>query len=146
MGDSPGGTTGSEVDPEVAARVVNAYPVDCALVYGSHVDGTATDDSDVDVAIGFEDGLAASERLDYRIELTTELAKTLGTDDVDVADLDDIRPEVGLSALDTGIVLVGDKETLDRYREQFERDTDEETRNERMQRFDKVLDRLEGQV
>lgn len=146
MDGGPERTEAERIDTDAITSAVETYPVVCALVYGSRVGGTATKGSDVDIAVGFEEDIPATERLEHRIELTTELAKTLGTDDIDVADLDTVRPAVGLSALDTGIVLLGDEETLARYRERFEREGDEETHEERMRRFDGVLDRLEGRV
>ena len=75
------------------------------MSYGSHVHGTETTDSDV--AVGFEESVPASGRLDRRVALVD----ALGTDHVDVADLDGIRPEVGLAALETGRVLLGDRDT-----------------------------------
>lgn len=131
---------------EAVTDVLGEYPVECGVLYGSLVEGAARSDSDVDVAVGFEPGVSAPERLQYRIELTVELSKRLDTDAVDVADLDRLRPEVGLSAVETGIALVGDESVLDSYRERFEGETGEETHEERMRRFDAVLENLEGRV
>jgi predicted nucleotidyltransferase len=149
MGDNPGdGLAGGDVDSEDVARIVERYPVRCAVLYGSRVRGTATADSDVDVAVAFEEGLSPTERLERRIDLTGDLIDALGTDDVDVADLDTIRPEVGLSALRTGCVLLGTQDVIEDYRERFERETtiDEDTHEQRMRRFDSILEQLEGQV
>ena len=134
------------VDPERVAAVVERYPVRLAVLFGSHARGTQTRDSDVDVAVAFEGNRSASERLELRIDLVADLVDALGTDDVDVSDLEGIRPEVGASALETGTVLVGDRETVDAMRERFERERGDETREERLDRFDSILDRLEGKV
>ena len=81
------------------------------MLYGSHVHGTETTDSDVDVAVGFEESVPESERLDRRVD------------------------------------LVGDRDTLEGYRDRFEREqTAPETHEERIQRFDALLDRLEETV
>lgn len=120
---SQGPTT--DIDPDQVRSVIKEYPVRCAFLFGSHAHGTATTSSDIDVAVAFEEGLSAAERLEQRIELTTALSKALGIDAIDVTDLDQVRPEVGRSVLETGIVLVGD---------------------DRMRRFDDVLERLEGRV
>ena len=148
MADAPGrDVDGVNVDPEAIRRVVEQYPVRCAVLYGSHVQATPTKESDVDIAVAFETDLTAAERLEQRVELTARLVDALGTDDVDVADLDAIRPEVGISALESGRRLYGDQKTLDEYLERFERETpDDETHEDRMRRFDSVLERLEESV
>ena len=59
--------------------------------------------------------------------------------DVDVADLDAIRPEVGASALETGII-VGGTERVGAIRERFDREREtDETHEDRMRRFDSIL-------
>ena len=80
-----------------------------------------------------------------RIELTTELVLSLGTDDVDVADLETIRPEGREAALTDGTVLVGDRSTVEAYRKRFARErADDDTHNDRMERFDAILERLDA--
>ncbi|MFT4923512.1 MAG: hypothetical protein ACI8XM_002739, partial [Haloarculaceae archaeon] len=88
------------------------------------------------------------ERLDRRIDLTTDLVAFLGTNDVDVTDLDSVRPDVGSSALQHGTLLVGGREVLEEYLERFERERrpTDDSREERMHRFDALLERLEGKV
>lgn len=135
------------VDPDTVTDVVERYPVRVAVLYGSQVRGTATAASDVDVAVAFETKLSPADRLRQRIELTTDLAAALGTDEIDVADLEEIRPAVGRTALKDGTVLLGE-EFADEYLEQFEaaRERTAETHDERMERFDAVLDRLEARM
>lgn len=140
------GTRKENLDTDEIVDVVEEYPVRCAVLFGSRVQGAATESSDVDIAVAFEDGLSTATRLERRIELTTALSKALGIDDVDVTDLDRVRPEIGRSVLETGIVLVGDDQMLDEYRERFEREATDESHDDRMRRFDDVLERLEGQV
>jgi predicted nucleotidyltransferase len=136
------------VDTEPAVQTIEQYPVRLAVLFGSQVRGTATVRSDVDIAVAFEETLSATERLDTRIEVTTALVKTLGTNDVDVTDLDSVRPEVGANALKTGTRLVGDPTLLQAYAKRFEQELkeNEETHMERMRRFDALLERLETQV
>ena len=135
------------VDTEAAVRTLEQYPVRLAVLLGSQVRGTATAGSDVDVAVAFDPALTAAERLEVRIELTTALAKALGTNAVDVTDLDAVRPEVGIRAVETGTVLVGDQETLEEYADRYERALGaEETHTERTGRFDALLERLDAQV
>ena len=140
------GTRKEDLDTDEIVAVVEEYPVRCVVLFGSRVHGAATASSDVDIAVAFEDGLSSATRLERRIELTTALSKALGIDDVDVTDLDRVRPEVGRSVLETGVVLVGDDQALDEYRDRFEREATDESHDDRMRRFDDVLDRLEGRV
>lgn len=143
LGDEP---SDPDIDLDRVVPVLEGYPIRCAVLFGSYARGTQTTDSDVDIAVGFEGDLSSSERLDRRIEMTTDLMETLGTNDVDVADLDSIRPGVGAAALRTGILLVGDGDVVDEYLDRFDRETQDETHEERMRRFDAILERLEGQV
>lgn len=136
-----------EVDPDVVADVAAQYPVELAVLFGSHARARASPQSDVDVAVAFEEGLEPSERLELRIALTVDLVETLGTDDVDVADLESTKPAVAASALDHGIVLVGDREAVESTRERLDVDrSDDGSHEDRMRRFDDLLDRLEAEV
>jgi predicted nucleotidyltransferase len=136
------------IDAESAVRTIEQYPIQLAVLFGSQARGTAATVSDVDIAVAFEDALSAAERLEARIKLTTALAKALGTDDIDVADLDSVRPAVGAHALGTGTRLVGDRTLLEEYADRYERELerDEETHAERMRRFDALLERLEAKI
>ena len=135
------------VDPATVGRVVERHPVRVAVLYGSRVRGTAGMDSDVDVAVAFEEHLSSAERLQARIDLVVDLVEALGMDDVDVADLDVIRPEVGLAALERGEVLLGDEEA-DAYHDRFQEvaDRDHGTHEERMRQFDAVIERLKSRL
>lgn len=144
MTPSPGRES---IDPTAVERVVEQHPVRAAVLYGSRVRGTAGADSDVDVAVAFEDRLSSAERLQARVELVVDLIEALGIDDVDVADLDAIRPAVGLSALEDGDVLLGD-DVARTYRDRFREAAvlDDETHEDRMRAFDAVLERLKTQL
>ena len=142
---SPPSNRPTEVDLDVVTDVVERYPVEVAVLFGPHVRETASPDSDVAVDVAFAGDRSPSERLELRIELTVDLAEALGTDAVDVADLDSIRPAVGASALTHGAVLVGEENDLETVRDRFD-DEPDETHEERMERFDSILDRLEADV
>jgi len=136
-----------ELDVDVIVDTLEEYPVQCAILYGSYAHRTATADSDVDIAVAFEDALPETQRLDRRTDLVVDLMEVLDTDGIDVADLDTIRPEIGLQALETGYVLVGDRTTLEEYRDRFEREAPPvKTHEERIHQFDAILDRLEEKV
>ena len=133
------------VDTEAAVRTLKQYPVRLAVLFGSQVRGAATVESDADVSVTFEESLSAAERLEARTELTTALAKTLGTDDVDATDLDPVRLAVAARAVGTGALLAGSRTLLGGYRERFAPEAGEraETHAERVRRFDALLKRLE---
>lgn len=80
----------SEVRATVA-RVLAEHPVSVGFLFGSHARGEATDRSDVDVAVAFTGATPADPaENDQLFGLSADLARALGTDDVDV-----IRPSHG---------------------------------------------------
>lgn len=147
MDPGEGEKTMETISQERVRRVLETYPIRLAVLFGSQAEGTAIQQSDIDIAVAFDEELSPSQRLDKRIELTTELMTNLETDAVDVADLETIRPSVGRSALESGDVLLGDRSTVQAFRRQFEPEqTDADTHDDRMQRFDSILDRLAAKV
>lgn len=133
---------------EVVMQVVEEYPVKFAVLFGSYARGTETPESDIDVAVAFDSDRSPQERLELRIDLVVELTKALEMDAVDVADFESIRPDIGLSALQTGTVLVGEKDQIEQLLDDLEQEvtTDEETHEDRMRRFDSILEQLEANV
>ena len=69
-----------EVDVDAIVDTLEEYPVQCAILYGSHAHRTATEDSDVDIAVAFEDDLPETRRLDSRVDPVVALMEVLGTD------------------------------------------------------------------
>lgn len=136
----------ADIDPAAVRRVLLHHPVKVGVLFGSHVDETMTAESDVDVAVVFKDDLSRDERHQARLNIIVDLMETLGRNDVDVIDLKGTRPAVSASALQTGIVLVGDEERINALCEDFETRRAESTHEERMRRFDELLDRLEEAV
>ncbi len=59
-------------------------------VFGSQVDGSANRESDVDVAVLFDDGLTKSERFERRLFLMGRLEKYFSKQ-VDLVSLNDVR-------------------------------------------------------
>lgn len=131
------------VDPDEIQTVLESHPVQLGVLFGSQARGTSASHSDVDVAVAFDSSLSAEQRSRARIDLIVDLTRALGTDDVDVVDLDAIRPAVGAGALENRIVLVGDPEEVDRRQTAFENQIPVRTHEERMQRFDELLARME---
>lgn len=125
-------------------EVLADHPVRLGVLFGSQASGTARAHSDVDVAVEFESSV--EDRFRARLALGVALTRALGTDDVDVVDLNDVRPAVGYSALDDGQLLVGDPGRVESLARQFDRERERTTGEERRKRFDDALDRLEELV
>lgn len=125
-------------------RVLEAHPIRLGILFGSRARGTAGMHSDIDVAVEFEPSV--SDRYQARLTLGVALTKALGTDDIDVIDLDDVKPEVGYSALEHGRVLVGESERATELAHRFEQQVSRPTQAERRERFDDILARLEELV
>lgn len=134
------------IDVDAVTGVLQNHPIRLGVLFGSTVRGTATPESDVDVAVAFEDSLPSDDRHRARIDLIVDLMETLGVNHVDVVDLDGVRPAVGASALRTGVVLVGDQDRVNRLRDEFESQTIDRTHEERMKAFDELVNRLEEAV
>ena len=137
---------GEKDDPMIATvrEVLADHPVRLGVLFGSRARGTGGTHSDVDVAVEFAPSV--EDRFGARLALGVALARALSTDDVDIVDLDDVRPVVGYSALDEGQLLVGDPERIESLRRQFDRERERITPEERRERFDDALDRLEELV
>lgn len=126
--------------------MIERYPIRFAVLFGSHARGTPTEFSDVDIAIEFEESVSDDDRAIARIRPLADLMEELGTDEVDVADLDAVRPEIGAAALENGTVLVGTEDRATRLRERFERQVTPSTHEDRMDRFDELVSRMDGLV
>jgi uncharacterized protein len=87
-------------------EVVDDYPVVFSYLFGSHARGEARHDSDVDVAVCFEPGLAAAERFDLLLRLGAGLEVALRRE-VDVVDLDEAPLRLAGRILTERVVLTG---------------------------------------
>jgi predicted nucleotidyltransferase len=65
-----------------------------AYLFGSHGEGRARSDSDLDVAlvVDYEAMPASGRRFELRVELTSELVHATGINEVDVVVLNDVPP------------------------------------------------------
>ena len=134
-----GGTLDGRTRDRLKA-VLAEHPIRLGVLFGSQATGAAGRHSDIDVAVEFLPSV--EDQFKTRLELGVDLSRALGTDDVDVIDLQTVRPAVGYSALDSGTVLVGDSERAEELRARFERKRDHPTSTERRERFDDALGRL----
>lgn len=135
-----------DIAPDAVRMVLADHPVRLGVLFGSYVSGTAGSHSDIDIAVEFDPDVTNDERYRHRLSLIVDLSQALGTDDLDLVDLETVRPEVGLSALQDSLVLVGDDVRVDSLISQLERQAEIPTADQRRDRFDAALDRLEERV
>ena len=107
-------------DTDALRDRLTAEPIEVAIVFGSHVEGTATDESDVDIAVEFSDQLSESEKFDHKIRLMGVLPTVLDVGEVDVSDFDRLPPDIGLTAVNDGVLVVGTEERVEQIRDRFE--------------------------
>lgn len=122
-------------------EVLIKHPIRLGVLFGSQATETAGDHSDVDIAVQFESSV--EDHFRAQLVLGADLALELGTDDLDVVDLDTVRPAVGYAALTEGKLLVGDTNRIEELAAKFDRERERPTRRERRERFDGALERLE---
>lgn len=103
----------SALDDEVRERlrdVLSRHPITFAVVFGSTARGTATEDSDIDIAVEFED--FRPDDTGYSriyLRLMTDLADTLAAD-VDIVDVHSMPPRFARAVFDSGDLLIGTEE------------------------------------
>ena len=131
---------------ETVRDVLVDQPIRLGVLAGSHARGESNIHSDVDVAVEFDSSVSDNERRSALVALVAALTRALNTDDIDVVDLDSVRPEVGRSMLEDAVVLVGDPDRADQLARRFDRQADTPTPEERRRRFDEVLERLRGKA
>lgn len=113
-----------------------------AILFGSHARGTASESSDVDIALGFPEAMDAHDRFHARNRIDADLqASAEGF--VDVADITSLPTPVAYAALRDGLILVGDDATVEAYRDEVER-ADEATAADRERERRAFIDRLAG--
>lgn len=74
-------------------------PVRLAYLMGSYASGQTKLYSDVDMAVLFDSRLSAKQRFNARIELLSDLSKFLGTDSIDLIDLQNASPIFAYEAI-----------------------------------------------
>lgn len=140
--------TPRDLDHEALREVLERHPVSFAVLFGSHARGQQSVESDIDLAVAFEDAVEPDERLSARVDLIVDLSDRLETDAVDVADMEAIDPAVGNEALRTGTLLIGRAAQRRRYLERFQTETEprEDTHEQRIDRLKDIVARLEAKL
>ncbi|MFB6177406.1 MAG: nucleotidyltransferase domain-containing protein [Halobaculum sp.] len=99
---------------QTVQSVLDSHPVSVGLLFGSHAREATHDRSDVDVAVVF-DGVESGDSgyNDAFLGLSADLAVALGTDDVDLVDLEQAPASLVRTVLDHGVWLVGTEDEHD---------------------------------
>ena len=127
-------------DLDAIRATLDATDVEFALLFGSHAQSEATDNSDLDIAVRFPDRLSDRDRFRARNRIDATLqAHAEGT--VDVSDIDALPVAVQHAALREGVVLCGDDDAVAEYREQVSH-AYESTADERTAERQAFIDRL----
>ena len=124
---------------ETVAATLAEHPVSVGFVFGSQARGEAHDQSDIDVAVAFEDTDPGDPgHMDARLALGSDLALALGTDDIDVVDLQSASPSLIRAVFRDGDRLVGNKDDARRLRKVLLGDVEIDNRSP-AERFDEAL-------
>ena len=121
---------------DIVVETLRDHPVSIGYLFGSLTRGEAHEQSDIDVAVAFEDD--SPGRLATRLALGADLALALGTDDVDVVDLKTAPPSLVRTIFRDGERLVGNETEARRLRAAVVEGTEDDHRSP-AERFDDAL-------
>ena len=127
-------------DLDAIRAALDAADVEFALLFGSHARNEATDNSDLDIAVRFPDGLSDRDRFRARNRIDATLQEH-AEGMVDVSDIGALPVAVQHAALGDGIVLCGDDDAVADYRDQITA-AYESTADERTAERQTFIDRL----
>jgi predicted nucleotidyltransferase len=131
---------------ETVESVLTDHPVSVGIVFGSRARRESHENSDVDVAVAFEDARPGDPgHLDERLSLGADLALALGTDDVDVVDVHSAPPALLRSIFRDGELVVGTEEAASRLQETLLADASMEARSP-AERFDDALEAIDDHL
>lgn len=128
------------VDVDRLVSVLADEPITVAVLYGSHARGEATADSDVDLAVGFDDSLDSAARTRTRLRLIERVSAELGTDAVDIVPLARTGPALRRSIHEEGIVIYGSPDAVPTG------EAADTTHDDRLVAFDELLADIERVV
>ena len=97
---------------EQLAPIFKKQKVVFAYLFGSQAKGTAGSLSDIDIAVYFDEDLAATERFDLRLAVLGELTDLYRTDAVDLVVLNDAPPLLAHRILKEGLLIFSDNEKM----------------------------------
>jgi len=124
---------------EIVSSVLAEHPVAVGYLFGSQARDEADENSDIDIAVVFE-GCEPGDQghADARFGLGADLAVALGTDDIDVIDLQSAPPTLVRTVFNEGERLVGSEREARRLRDRLLTNASEDERSA-TERFDEIL-------
>jgi predicted nucleotidyltransferase len=124
---------------EVVGATLSDHPISVGILFGSPARRETNDRSDIDVAVVFEDTVPGDPgHLDARLALGADLALALGTDDIDVVDMQSASPSLVRAILRDGDRLIGTEADVEQLRTIVCDDTAGDSRSPG-ERFDAAL-------
>lgn len=131
---------------ETVAATLAEHPVEVGFLFGSHARGEAHDRSDIDVAVAFERPRSGEQgHVDARLALGADLALALGTDNVDVIDLQSASPPLIRAVFRDGERLVGSETDARRLGEALLDGANTDSRSP-AERFDDALSAIDDHL
>lgn len=135
--------TDLSIDVDAIVSVLDNMPITAAVLYGSHARREATDHSDIDLAVMFDDSLSSVERTKVRLSLIEQLSRALKTNNIDVVPLPEAPSALRREIKTDGIVLYGSSDVLSQSDDDV---STGQTHDDRMARFDELLTEIEQVV
>ena len=112
--------TASSLPTERVQNTLRKHPVKLAILFGSHATDTSTPQSDIDIAVAFENVRSSDAGYNSAFfGLSADLSDILSSDDVDLVDLHSMSPSLLETAFEHGLLLVGDEQTAATMRQQL---------------------------
>jgi predicted nucleotidyltransferase len=136
----PHDSTTEGVDIDMISAYLDETDIIFAILFGSHARGEADASSDVDIALRFPDHMDALERFRERNRIDADLQEYV-RGFADVSDIESLPTPVAYAALRDGILLTGDENAVERFRNRVEREYEVDA-NERTQERRSFIDRL----
>lgn len=138
------------VDVEALQAVLAEHPVRLAILFGSQATASTHGTSDIDVAVDLADSFPSDpEYNEVFFGLSADLSSSLGTDDIDLVDLQSVSSALARAIFDQGILLVGDEDDAAALRRQLlDDDSEQQSPRERLDSalasIDEYLDERPG--
>lgn len=126
---------------EELRAVFEQAPVRVALCFGSQATGAVHPRSDIDLAIELDGVEPGEERYnDVFFDVYAEIAETLDRDDVDLVDLQSVSGTLATVVFDTGIIIYGDPQRVEKLREECDTGGDDRSPRDRL---DRAIERMD---
>lgn len=124
------------IDVDALSETLDQHPVRLAILFGSHAKGAQHVDSDVDVALEFEQDARPEEAL---LPLISDLASATSGTEVDVGTLSDMEPRIGIAVCRNGVLLVGERDRFEHHCQRFREQLQDDDRRPARDRFHEIV-------